>query len=101
MYLTLMLFVSCDHLFPYTVCQSTKRLDSTTREYVKERYRGYITGLGLCYSVLQAVPFLGIPVIMVAESGAAVAIIDIAKRNLDKENRVPLIGEDALQARTD
>lgn len=75
----------------------TKRLDSEEmRMYFTERYRGYRTGCGFVYSLLCAVPFLGIPMILVAECGAACVVIDIVQRNIEKENRKPLACEEAL-----
>lgn len=74
-----------------------KRLDGEeTREYFRERYRGYVTGMGALYSVLEAVPFLGVPIVLVAECGAACCVVDIVRRNLDKDNRRALTGEAAL-----
>jgi hypothetical protein len=74
-----------------------KRLDSgATREYFRERYRGYVTGMGFFYSVLMQVPFLGIPLVVIAECGAAVMVVDIVARNLEKDARLPLTGEQVL-----
>lgn len=73
------------------------RLDSEeTRHYFAERYRGYLTGCGFVYSLLEAVPLLGIPMSLIAECGAACVVTDIVKRNLDKENRRPLVCEDKV-----
>lgn len=67
-----------------------------TRDYFENRYRGYITGCGFVYSLLSAVPFLGIPLTLIAECGAACLVVDIVKRNLEKTNRKPLVCEEAL-----
>lgn len=76
----------------------TSRLDSEdTRSYFIDRYRGYITGCGFVYSLFSSVPFLGIPITLAAECGAAYLVVDIVKRNQDKANRLPLACEDALQ----
>lgn len=74
-----------------------KRLDGAeTQEYFRERYRGYVTGMGALYSVLEAVPFMGVPIVLIAECGAACCVVDIVQRNLVKDNRRPLTGEEAL-----
>lgn len=74
------------------------RLDSEeTRRYFAERYRGYLTGCGFVYSLLEAVPFLGIPMALIAECGAACVVTDVVKRNLEKNNRRPLVCEQALK----
>lgn len=74
------------------------RLDSEeTRTYFAERYRGYLTGCGFVYSLLEAVPLLGIPMSLIAECGAACVIVDIVKRNLEKENRRALVCEDEVK----
>jgi hypothetical protein len=74
-----------------------RRLDGAeAKEYFRERYRGYVTGMGALYSVLQAVPFLGVPVVLVAQCGGACCVVDVVTRNLGKEKRRPLCGEEAL-----
>lgn len=75
-----------------------RRLDSEdARQYFHQRYRGYLTGCGFVYSLLSAVPFLGIPITLIAECGAACVVVDVVQRNLDKENRQALPCEDALK----
>lgn len=74
-----------------------KRLDGeVVRKYFRQRYRGYITGMGFLYSVFMQVPLLGIPLVLVAECGAAVVVVDIATRNLEKHDRLQLTGEHVL-----
>lgn len=74
-----------------------KRLDGEeTKEYFSERYRGYIVGMGALYSMLETIPFLGVPIVLVAECGAACCVVDIVSRNLAKDNRRQLVGEGAL-----
>lgn len=74
------------------------RLDSEeTRQYFAQRYRGYLTGCGFVFSLLEAVPFLGIPMSLIAECGAACVVTDVVKRNLEKDNRRSLVCEDALK----
>lgn len=80
-----------------TKAYSSRLNSEDSRNYFADRYRGYITGCGFVYSLLSAVPFLGVPMTMVAECGAACVVVDIVKRNLDKTNRHPLACEDALQ----
>lgn len=76
-----------------------KRLDGeATRQYFRQRYRGYLTGMGFLYSVLMQIPFLGIPLILIAECAAAVLVVDIVQRNLEKDNRLPLTGEHVLKS---
>jgi hypothetical protein len=78
-----------------------KRLDGDEmREYFRERYRGYMSGMGFFYSVLMQVPFLGIPLVLIAECGAAVMVIDIVTRNLEKEERLSLPGEAVILQQT-
>lgn len=81
-----------DALRPYV-----KRLTAEQEEYFKERYRGYITGMGTVYCMLEAIPFMGIPIMLVAECGAACLLEDIVIRNLAKADRISLCGERALQ----
>lgn len=73
-----------------------RKLDLQTRSYVQQRFRGYIIGLGFVFSFLAAVPFLGIPMSLIAECGAASLIVDITRRNLTKHDRLELPGEALL-----
>lgn len=73
------------------------RLDEHSRKYFEDRYRGYLSGCGFVYSLLTAVPFLGIPMTLIAECGAACVVTDVIKRNLTKENRRSLVGEQVFQ----
>lgn len=81
-----------DALRPYM-----KRLTSEQAEYVRERYRGYITGMGTLYCMLQAIPFMGIPIELISECGAACLLDDVVKRNLEKTERMELCGERAFK----
>jgi hypothetical protein len=84
-----------------SVAWYVKRLDGDkAREYFRERYRGYMSGMGFFYSALMQVPFLGIPLVLVAECGAAVMVVDIVSRNLEKEERLPLPGEAIILRQT-
>lgn len=90
--------IDADELGIDTTREFQTRLDSEeTRHYFAERYRGYLTGCGFVFSLLEAVPFLGIPMSLIAECGAACVVTDIVKRNLEKENRKPLVCEDLLK----
>eukprot|EP00178_Gracilaria_changii_P009134 TRINITY_DN269_c0_g1_i1.p3 TRINITY_DN269_c0_g1~~TRINITY_DN269_c0_g1_i1.p3 ORF type:complete len:320 (+),score=45.33 TRINITY_DN269_c0_g1_i1:6988-7947(+) len=81
-----------------SVADYTKRLEtSEMRTYFFKRYRGYIAGCGFVYSLLSAIPFLGIPLTLISECGAACLVTDIVHRNLDKEFRKPLTCEEAIQ----
>lgn len=74
------------------------RMDSQEmRDYFASRYRGYLTGCGFVYSILSSIPFLGIPITLIAECGAACVVADIVQRNLEKEHRLPLACEDAMR----
>lgn len=73
------------------------RLDEHSRKYFQDRFRGYLSGCGFVYSLLTAVPFLGIPLTLIAECGAACVVADVVKRNLTKENRRSLVGEEVFQ----
>lgn len=73
-----------------------RKVDLDTRAYLAERYLGYIVGCGFVYSLISAIPFLGIPIALISECGAACLIIDITERNLKKETRKPLPGEEFL-----
>lgn len=76
----------------------SKRLpNGETRKYFEDRYRGYLTGCGFFYSLLSAIPFLGILMTLVAECGAACVVADIVERNLEKSDRMPLVGEEAIR----
>lgn len=81
-----------DALRPYL-----KRLTSEQVEYFRERYRGYITGMGTLYCMLEAIPFMGLPIELISECGAACLLEDVVARNLDKTDRMELCGEMALK----
>lgn len=72
----------------------SRTLEEAPRKYFYDRYRGYLSGCGFVYSLFTAVPFLGIPMTLIAECGAACVVADIVKRNLDKDNRKQLVGEE-------
>lgn len=74
-----------------------RRLDPPTKEYFEQRYRGYIIGCGFVYSFLSAIPFLGIPIALVSECGAACLLADVTERNLDKRLGQPLLCEEQFQ----
>ena len=75
-----------------------KRLPSLeTRQYFRARYHGYLTGMGFLYSMCLGVPFLGVLVSIIAECGAACLVVEIVERNLQKETRQSLPGEDSLK----
>lgn len=76
----------------------SRRLDSAeTRLYFTKRYRGYLTGCGFLYSLLSAIPFLGIPLTLICECAAAIVVLDIVQRNLEKDNRRALACEEVLR----
>ncbi|KAI0562196.1 hypothetical protein FGB62_64g145 [Gracilaria domingensis] len=90
--------VDADEAGEESVADYTKRLESVEmRTYFFKRYRGYIAGCGFVYSLLSAVPFLGIPLTLISECGAACLVTEIVHRNLDKEFRKPLTCEESLQ----
>lgn len=74
-----------------------RKMTPEVRDYFCERYRGYIVGCGFIYSFLSAIPFLGIPVALISECGAACLIADITKRNLHKRDHVQLPGEEHVK----
>lgn len=71
-----------------------RRLTEEKRAYFASRYRGYITGCAFVYSMLSAIPIVGIPVALAAECGAACMVADIVKRNLKKDGRMTFPGEE-------
>lgn len=75
-----------------------RRLDPPTKDYFEQRYRGYVIGCGFVYSFLSAIPFLGIPIALVSECGAACLLADVTERNLDKQRGQPLLGEEHFQS---
>lgn len=89
--------IDADDLGTDITFEYTMRLDENSREYFGDRYRGYLSGCGFVYSLLTAVPFLGIPMTLIAECGAACVVADVVKRNLTKENRRALVGEEVFQ----
>lgn len=75
----------------------SRRLDSVEmRTYFIDRYRGYLTGCGFAYSMLSTVPFLGIPICLIAECGAACVVVNVVERNLEKQRRKSLLCEEAM-----
>lgn len=90
--------VDADEMAGDSVLEYTKRLETPEiRSYFFKRYRGYLAGCGFVYSLLSSIPFLGIPLTLISECGAACLVTDIAQRNLNKEFRRPLLCEDALE----
>lgn len=73
-----------------------RRLQPEVRDYFSDRYRGYLAGCGFVYSLLSSVPFVGIPMLLIGECGAACLILDIVERNLEKGRRVPLPCEEQI-----
>ncbi|CAN8072330.1 unnamed protein product [Agarophyton chilense] len=90
--------VDADEAGEDSVADYTKRLESAEmRSYFHKRYRGYLAGCGFVYSLLSAVPFLGIPLTLISQCGAACLVTSIVQRNLTKEFRKPLTCEEAIQ----
>jgi hypothetical protein len=76
-----------------------RRLNSDdARVYLRNRYRGYLAGLGFLFSCLTQIPLAGFAVGLIGECGAAVCVVDIVARNLEKDDhsRLPLTGEQAF-----
>lgn len=88
--------VDADDLGTKLINPFLRKIDVDTRGYVAARYRGYVIGLGFVFSMLSAVPFIGIPMSLVAEAGAACLVVDITRRNVDKHDRMELPGEQLL-----
>lgn len=88
--------VDADDLGTKLINPFLRKVEVDTRAYVTSRYRGYIIGLGFVFSLLSAVPFIGIPMSLVAEAGAACLVVDITRRNIDKRDRMELPGERML-----
>lgn len=86
--------IDADDLGTDITKQFARRLEGQKRTYFAERYRGYITGCAFVYSMLSAVPIIGIPVALAAECGAACMIADIVRRNLEKDDRIAFPGEE-------
>lgn len=89
--------IDADDLGTEIIREYNIRLDEKSRTYFYDRYRGYLSGCGFVYSLLSAVPFLGIPITLISECGAACVVTDIIKRNLSKDHRKPLVGEETFQ----
>uniref|UniRef100_A0A7S1T8T4 Uncharacterized protein n=1 Tax=Compsopogon caeruleus TaxID=31354 RepID=A0A7S1T8T4_9RHOD len=71
-----------------------------TRDYFLNRYQGYITGMGFCYSLLMQIPILGVPFALIGECGAAELLVELLERNrLKTHGRVELLGEELVDTR--
>lgn len=86
--------IDADDLGADITKQFVRRLDEEKRIYFAERYRGYVIGCSFVYSMLSALPIIGIPAALMAECGAACMITDVVERNLQKRNRLPFPGEE-------
>lgn len=67
------------------------------KRYFRKRYRGYLTGCGFSLSLLMQIPFISIPLTLVAECSAACAVVDIVEKNLHKDNRIAFPCEGLLK----
>lgn len=94
--------IDADDLGSEMTKEYRRRLDTEqVKHYFEQRFRGYTTGCGFVYSLLCAIPFVGIPMTLIGECGAACLVADIVERNLLKENSMSLVGEECFANKKD
>eukprot|EP00188_Purpureofilum_apyrenoidigerum_P001266 Plantae.Rhodophyta-Purpureofilum_apyrenoidigerum.ctg16796.p1 GENE.Plantae.Rhodophyta-Purpureofilum_apyrenoidigerum.ctg16796~~Plantae.Rhodophyta-Purpureofilum_apyrenoidigerum.ctg16796.p1 ORF type:complete len:347 (-),score=60.98 Plantae.Rhodophyta-Purpureofilum_apyrenoidigerum.ctg16796:209-1249(-) len=79
----------CELLDPYC-----RRVGSDQAIYVKKRYYGYITGMGLAYSLISRIPLLSPAAVICGEVGAAVLLMRLTGINQTKSPAMEIFGEE-------
>jgi len=71
----------------------TKRMEGKGKVYLKKRYHGYISGMGLIYSVLARIPLMAPACVIAGEAGAADLTLKILAVNQTEDPRIDLLGQ--------
>mmetsp|Transcript_276 Transcript_276/g.898 ORF Transcript_276/g.898 Transcript_276/m.898 type:complete len:347 (-) Transcript_276:931-1971(-) len=82
----------CELLDPYC-----RRIGPDQATYIKKRYHGYITGMGLVYSLISRIPLLSPAAVISGEVGAAVLLLRLVGINQTKSPAMKIFGEDFVE----